>query len=280
MKDLTVAYHDTWSQAGGDLAVYYCAVGPINWEFTDAVTNPNAPKLQAIDKLRDTLTRADATLGGVAPATVVARTVRTAGIGAAVGTFWDGTVSSEEVVSGIDAGEWFALPVSAAADNYYLMSVRAGAGNTSAQATAWLNGVCVDTFQFSGAANTLFNSPQASVLLKRGLNVVRFQPLVNQWSLRSITFVLDTSVAVMPAPSARTPMATVMLRVSGRTVRLSVPMADPVSVELLGLGGRVVSRAAIPATSRAVALSRSARGSHLLVVKGGDGARWVQRLAL
>jgi len=64
-----------------------------------------------------------------------------------------GTVSSEETISGIGVGEWAAVPVSALADNYCLMSVRAGAGNTSAQTTVRLNGVCVDTPQFGGAGS-------------------------------------------------------------------------------------------------------------------------------
>jgi Carbohydrate binding module (family 6) len=73
MKDAMVAAHDLWSANGGDLLVYFTAVGESPWGFVpdvwDAANAAKNQKLQAIDAL-DTRSRAKLTYGTVLPATL------------------------------------------------------------------------------------------------------------------------------------------------------------------------------------------------------------------
>ncbi len=281
MRDLTVYTHDVWSQVGGDLAVYYCVTGPSDWEFTPATSNLTSPKLRAIDALRDTLPRAAATLGGVPPCEVVARTIRGDGTSASVGTFWNATFGAEDVVSGIDVGEWQALPVSVPADGYYLMTTRAAAGNTSARASMWVNGVAVDTFPFTGTNNTLINSPAVSVPLKQGLNVVRFQPTVNQWSLRSVSFEVDTSASGVRRSAGGVRAATPIRLVTGTgTIRLTVPLSDVSSLDIVDAAGRVVARVRVDRARGSAALPRIAHGVYVVTARTRDSASWTGSIRL
>jgi hypothetical protein len=205
MKDLTVLYHGIWSASGGDLLVYYEDVhnGHCDWAFTNSVHNPNSPKLQAIDKLRDTLSRTPVSLGGVAPCTVSVSIQSDWHNFVHAGTFYFGTMNGENVLDGIDPGEWVALPVSAQQAGWYRLSARCG-GGSSATARLWLNGELVATHQLTGA---LANTPYYPVQLRRGLNVVRYQPVAGSSCLRSVMLTpSDTVVGVAPrAASAVAP---------------------------------------------------------------------------
>jgi hypothetical protein len=274
MKDVTVASHDIWTANGGDLVVYYCAVGPTNWEFTPAVANAASPKLQAIDKLRDTLSRVDATLGGIAPCTVVARTMRASGTAASVGTFWNSTIATEDVVSGIDAGEWVALPVSTRAPGWYKVVARGCASGATATADLWVNGVKVATCPLTGNSTTLMNTIPVTVQLARGLNVLRFQPTAGQASLRSFTLEVDTTVSVGPRVVAGLSTRGLTLRSSRGLVvaRLTGLPAAASHYVVYSISGRLVASGQLSADANGLVLPASASGTYVLRVQAAGCA--------
>lgn len=78
IKGSMVAAHDTWSQTGGGLLMYFSATGDSPWGFVrdiwdDKVDSSLNLKMQAIDEL-NTRTRAKSTLGVALPATIAAST--------------------------------------------------------------------------------------------------------------------------------------------------------------------------------------------------------------
>jgi hypothetical protein len=69
MRSALVAHHRAWSEAGGELFVYFTAVGDHQWGFTPDVHELDTPKLQAIGDLLAER-RAAVTYGTQPPATL------------------------------------------------------------------------------------------------------------------------------------------------------------------------------------------------------------------
>lgn len=69
MTAAVVANHDAWSSFGGDLLVYFQAVGDHQWGFVKDVLSPDTPKMRAIDALLAS-PRAPVTHGAAVPGTV------------------------------------------------------------------------------------------------------------------------------------------------------------------------------------------------------------------
>jgi hypothetical protein len=66
MTTAIVDIHNTWSNNGGDLLVYYRATGDQQWGFTSDIYNLTTPKLAAIDAL-NVASRAPLTFGTLVP---------------------------------------------------------------------------------------------------------------------------------------------------------------------------------------------------------------------
>lgn len=188
MQDLTEKYHDVWTQAGGGLLVYYCAVGPENWEFTHDVDQLDSPKLLAIDNLRDNLGRVPVTLGEALPGTLLARVHRDTLVTDASGTFYNQTFGSEDCISGIGVGEWIAFPVHAATPGQYNLSVRLSSGLTQ-NLQVLINGASAGTITVTGqGVGNLFNTPSLTVPVTDQVTAIRLAPSNGDIQLRSLTF--------------------------------------------------------------------------------------------
>jgi hypothetical protein len=275
MKDVTVAYHNVWSSNAGDLLVYFEDIhnGKSYWEFTNSVNNPNSPKLQAIDKLRDTLTRAPVLLGGVAPCTtyVSSQTDWHSYVCQANGFFYS-TVNTETVLDGIDTGEWVALPVTARQAGWYKLSARCGSPNGTSTVDLYLNGTRVST---RTAGSSLANTPYSTVALTSGLNVVRYQPSKGSSYLRSIMLTpSDTAVGVVirQAAGLRTPVLTVKSASGAVVAHVPEPSNGENVFAVFDVAGKCIARGVIGAHEKNLILPRLAADAYLLRIRG-SGAR-------
>lgn len=69
MTDVIVNMHNSWSENGGDLLMYFSVVGDYQWGFTENIHNLDTPKLRAIDRINSTPKVAN-TFGILSPGTL------------------------------------------------------------------------------------------------------------------------------------------------------------------------------------------------------------------
>jgi hypothetical protein len=266
MKGACVAYQDIWSSCSGDLLMYFNDVSTNNptWEMTNSVYNPHSPKLQAIDKLRDTLSRAALALGKVAPCTTYAVADKPSSVW--LGGGYPATASGESVLDGIDTGEWVAYPVRAPAAGWYRLSVRCGSGSGTATADLYLNGIKLKSCT---AGKPLVTVPYVTVRLNAGLNVVRYQPASGNSYLASIMLAhSDTAVGIGPALRRSAGLKTAMIAVksaSGAAVA-QVPgwSGDEGMFAVFNAEGRCVTKGMMGERALSLTLPRLARGVYVL----------------
>jgi hypothetical protein len=274
MKDVTVTYHNVWSANGGDLLVYFEDVhnGNNSWAFTNSMNNPNSPKLQAIDKLRDTLSRSAVALGGVAPCTTIVQSGNPS-ISVANG-FYTSTVSGESVLNGFTtAGYWIAVPVTARQAGWYRLSVRCGAGGSST-VSLWVDGTNVAT---RTAPSQLGNTAYVTVPLRSGLNVVRYQVLSGGSYIRSIMLsASDTTVSVAPAPcqAAGPKASSLAVKAASGLVVAHVPVSSGgrSMFAVYDVEGKCVTRGKVGEHATGLVLPRLVHGTYLLRVSNKSGA--------
>jgi hypothetical protein len=274
MKDATVASQNTWSSCAGELITYFDDIqnGNPTWEFTTSVNNPNSPKLQAIDKLRDTLSRAPVSVGGVVPCTTIVQAAAPS-ITKANGTY-TATVNGEGVLCGFGTpGYWVAVPFTARQAGWYRLSVRCGANNSTSTIGVFFNGANVAT---RSVPQTLGNTSYITVQAVRGLNVVRAQVVTGGFNIRSIMLAASDTAVGVTRPVERSlarPSMSLRLRLGQGMVSLDVPMADPVSLTIMNLSGRAVARARLSVGDREASLPSLAAGAYRAVARNKEGAR-------
>jgi hypothetical protein len=270
MKDLTVAYHNIWSSCAGDLLVYFEDVhnGNEAWEFTNSVYNLDSPKLQAIDKLRDTLGRAPVSLGGVVPCTTVAQTA-TAMVVNSNGTYRS-TTNGEGVLnlnsfSGNNQKVWLAAPFTSSQSGWYRLSVRCQ--SSSGTVNLWVNGTNAAT---RTTPNPLGNTAYVTVQLKGGLNVVRLVFSSGGGAVRSIMMTpSDTVVSVAPRQVASfRPSALTVKSVSG-SILAHIAKASSADDQFAvhDVEGRCIMKGKIGSAAKDLVLPRLAPGAYLLRLK-------------
>jgi hypothetical protein len=273
MKDATVAAHNVWSSCAGDLLVYFedRHNGNASWEFTNSINNPNSPKLQAIDKLRDSLSRAAVSVGPFAPCTLVAQKQYSTSVKNGTGPY-NYTVNSEKVLAGLDTSriKWIAFPVTARQDGWYRLSVRCGNGTAGSSVDLYLNGTKVASV---APPAPIGNTPYVTVQLKSGLNVVRYQPSTGGSYLESFMFALsDTAVAVAPrqAPASKT-FALTVRSASGLVVaQVSRSSNGEGKFTVCNVSGRCLARGVIGRHEKNLVLPNLTPGAYLLRLNARD----------
>jgi hypothetical protein len=274
MRDVTVTYHGVWSSCAGDLLVYFedRHNGNASWEFTNSVNDPNSPKLQAIDKLRDTLSRTPVSIGAFAPCTLDAQSAKSA-IHSGTPPY-DYTVNNEKVLAGLDTSriKWIAFPVTARQTGWYRLSVRCGTDAAPSTIDIYLNGTKVATrTPASPMGNTAYNTVQ----LKSGLNVVRYQPSKGASYLQSIMLApSDTAVGVVPEPhqaASLQPSALAVKAASGSVVtRMSRSPNGEDRFAVCNVEGRCIAKGMIERHSNNLILPRLTPGAYFLRLNGTD----------
>jgi hypothetical protein len=285
MKDLHVAYHKIWDSCGGDLLVYHddIQVNNVAWEFTNSVYNPNSPKLQAIDKLRDTLSRTPVSLGGVVPCTTIVQDASPS-IMRANGSYTS-TVNGESVLNGFSTpGYWIAVPFTANQAGWYRLSVRCVSSNAGTVGL-WINGANAVT---RTVPNPLGNTAYITVQLKSGLNVVRLEVVSGGFGVNSIMLAhSDTVVGVAPRQVAGLkPLAITVKSASGSVVAHVLESYGGATVFVVyDAEGRRVAKGAIDGHAENLVLPRLARGVYFLCLSSknpmaGHGAQNVAPMTI
>lgn len=184
MKDMIVNTHNAWSAMGGDLLVYYVAVGPKEWNFANDISNLNTPKYNGLDQL-NTQARAPITAGQALPGEVAYLTSdSTAQIRSG---YWgyDTTCDSLACLGGMGtAGQWVALKAhsdNALSGNLLVNGLSAG----GAVLKVYLNGVSQGQVTLA-AGSHLLDSTTLAVNVPKGLVAVRLELVSGALSLRSV----------------------------------------------------------------------------------------------
>lgn len=183
MKDMIVNTHNAWSAMGGDLLVYYVAVGPREWNFSNDISNSNTPKNNGLDQL-NTQARTAVTAGQALPGEIVYSV--TDGRAQIRSGYWgfDTSCNSLPCLGGMgSAGLWVALKAhSDTAFNGNL--VINGETSTGAVVKVYINGISQG--QVTLATNSqLADSTTVAVAIPKGLVAVRLELVSGGLNLHS-----------------------------------------------------------------------------------------------
>jgi hypothetical protein len=266
MKDLTVAYHDVWSSCGGDLIMYFDDVDNSQsyWAFTHSVSSPNSPKLQAIDKLRDTLSRAAVSIGPVVPCTLSMQNANRS-VSMMNGSSFT-TVNGEKALIGFSVpGYWIAVPVTAAQAGWYKLVVRCGSSSGTSTVSLWINGTNVGT---RTAPQTMGNTTYSTVHLQRGLNVIRYEVVKGPSYVASVMLTPSDTMVAVASRRAATDLRFVAITVRAASgaavahVSRSLSAADHFAV--FDVAGKRIVDGTVDADGKNIVLPRLATGEYFL----------------
>lgn len=159
MTTTMVNMHDAWTNAGGELLVYYTATGDYQWGFTPQVSNLVTPKFKALDIL-NTSERALVTVGTAVPGTVLGSmpNVCSRGWGCAPIAPWESFVASTNPATSMNQILWTSYTFRSATASPWTIKVSTTSSNvTPASLAVYVDGVLVGTQPVTG--NTLsFNA--------------------------------------------------------------------------------------------------------------------------
>jgi hypothetical protein len=165
MKTEVLEHHETWSNYGGDLLVYFNSSGDFQWGFTGSIFNLNTPKYQAIDQLNGQA-RAGVTYGTPLPATIAGNAW------SATNRSW-GTPGTGSVTLNTGSGDVrfanYTLRASGSAN--YSVRVNYSAGN-SGTLQVYFDGTLVGTVNVAAGASNV-DSAAFSVSVGPGVHSVR-----------------------------------------------------------------------------------------------------------
>jgi hypothetical protein len=167
MKQLVIDHHNAWNQNGGDLLVYFEAVGDYQWGFANDPNNLNTPKYQAIDTLNPQ-TRAAVTLAWTPPVSLAG------GQFSVAKPSWRGrTTGSINLNANTDGGQWtsYTFRVTSVGNRTISVSSSAAAG----QLQLFVDGYIIG------------NQTSATLYLQPGLHAVRVRPVSGSFDLHSIS---------------------------------------------------------------------------------------------
>lgn len=183
MKDMIVNTHNAWSAMGGDLLMYYVAVGPREWNFSNEISNSNTPKNNGLDQL-NTQARTAVTVGQALPGEIVysvtdARAQIRSG-------YWGYNASCDSLpcLGGMGTvGVWVALK--AHSDTAFSGNLAINGGtSTGAVVKVYINGVSQG--QVTLATNSqLTDSTTVAVSIPKGLVAVRLELVSGGLNLHS-----------------------------------------------------------------------------------------------
>jgi hypothetical protein len=181
MQDVIVKTHDAWSNAGGDLLMYYTLVGPAEWEFTPDITNNQTPKFKGIDQLQSQ-PRAAVTLGQQLPGNIIASDQ----IDYRIRTGYDYITTADglDCIGGNDAGEWIAFPGHAteAFSGHIIVN---GVAASATTINVWVNGVNKGSVVLENGSH-LTDSSILAAEIPAGLVVIRLEIISGGFNLRSV----------------------------------------------------------------------------------------------
>lgn len=266
MKDLVVNHQRMWTRRGGELAVYYCAVGDNTWSFASTWTDTLSPKLQAIDAMRSDSATAS-TLGCVAPCRARVDTLDEL----TMGGFW----KEDSARAGLDPADWLAYPVSIPSAGTWSLTVHALANAKGDSMDVMLADSLVATVVAS-SGQVFADLPAVPMTLGSGLQAVRLHGRHGSFKLRALDWKFVSGSSVSPEPRGGL-NAKHTLRLSGSRGTSSILQTRfvPRSLEIRTLDGRLLDRQELSPEQSSVQVSASAPGLRLAILQA-PGHREVQ----
>lgn len=209
MRTKVIDMHNTWSQLGGDLFVYYTIDGDYQWGFTEDVYDASTPKLLAIDAL-NTTSRAAVTYGPVAPADIDGNAFSVSF------PTWETPGTGGKAYL---AGRWKVYPFRVSTSGNYTVYVDYSAGNGTLELS--VDGVPVRTVALSGAGSTALSTVN---LNKDVLHAVRIRDNSGSFTVGKI------HIAASSASTARMDTPFVEEEDAQATILFPNPSSDVVTV--------------------------------------------------
>lgn len=212
MQQLVVTNHNTWTNQGGELLVYYFSTAQYKFAMSDENFSTTTPKLNALDQLNNSSATTDWSVG--TPLTPGAPTVIAGGqytIREGSGNNFDGPQALKAATSA-----WASYLINIAQPGDYSLAASLKTFGTSAAFQIQLGGAVLgDYTAFLSDAGYTSTSP-ITLTLPSGITSVRIllKPTSGDISLQSITF---TPVSATPNPEPAT--ALTLLTAGGLLLR-------------------------------------------------------------
>jgi fibronectin type 3 domain-containing protein len=197
MTTAVIEHQASWSRDGGDLFVYYEAVGSYEWGFTHDSSVHNTAKLAAIDQI-NAAPASPGVYGTLIPGTV-------AGSGFVSPPRWAG--GNNASMSAANNTTWVGYVVHNTAPSAFTITLSAGSAGTGNQADIYVNGQLAGTANIAntGSIGTFANSNAVTtVSLPAGTHGIKIKAKAGAFGVGSL-IVASTSGGTIPAvPTALT----------------------------------------------------------------------------
>lgn len=266
MEGLVVDHHHRWTSHGGELAVYYCALGAENWRFARTASDTLSPKMKAVKTLVAEDAAAPAALGCVAPCRMRPDTVSN--------TFGDGGFwTASNALWGFDPGEWRAFPVSLPVAGQWKLVLRAHADKAGDSLQILVSDSLVATRAVSDL-KTFSAIDTVALDLPAGLTVIRLRGKAGQTAVSDIEWVAGRSIGVGSRTEIGMRRRIVLLGRNGSRGSLDVPL-DARSVDLVALDGRLVATVALDPVRSTYRPVLPGGGLYFATIPGETAARRV-----
>jgi hypothetical protein len=174
MTTALVNMHNTWSNNGGELFVYYQATGDYQWGFTSDLYNLSAPKLLAIDAL-NAAQHAPLTLGTPVPGNIASSAADTCSRGWGCSPLTDSfTADGSRIV-------WASYSFRSSGIASWTVNLSFNNASSDASVAVYVDGTLVGTQSTTGGALS-FNASRVNP----GLHGVIVRAAAGSFSLKSI----------------------------------------------------------------------------------------------
>ena len=153
MEQVIVTEQNAWSQANGDLLVYFFVAGDYQWGFMSDVLSPTSPKMSGIADILAS-PRSASTYGTPIPATLMASNAK-------VPPAWLWSDSSN---NSMHDHKWTGFSVLVSTQGAFTVSLTANSATANAEAEIFVDGNSIGTVTVSGSGNTAaLSTPTLSV---------------------------------------------------------------------------------------------------------------------
>ena len=198
MKQVVISQHNRWTNAGGDLLVYYFATDQYKFAMSDENYSTNTPKLQGLDELASTAATHAWTVG-----TPLSRTSVTTIRGKKF-SLRDTSGTASDAAQDLSAGNWTSYLINITeGGNYQLVAHYKTSGTAAAFKLLLGGGLLAD---FTNLKSDAGYAATQSLLLNLPEGVTSLRVLASQgsgtFSLNDVTFTPVGGTTAIPEPAS------------------------------------------------------------------------------